>query len=310
MKLHRNARTNPFSRKLLVSRIRKGWAVLAAAEAVGVSRSTAYKWLRRWQDEGHGGLQDRSSAPHHIPHRTPDRLVRRIERLRRHKHWTGRAISHLLQVATSTVSGILRRLGLGRLKDFVPRPKVVRYEREEPGELLHFDIKKLGRFRCPGHRVTGRRSGYRYSRRPGWDFVHVCIDDHSRVAHAEIHDDERHEAAVAFLQRTVAWYRRRRIRIDQVLTDNGSCYRSYAFREACAALGIRHITTRPYRPQTNGKAERLIKTLLDEWAYAKPYRSSGQRAKALGPWLEYYNRERPHGSLGYEPPVSRLRARV
>ena len=307
MKLHGNARTNPFSRKLLVDRIESGDSVRAAAEAVGVSRSTAYKWLRRWREEGEPGLEDRSSAPHQIPHRTPSRLVRRITSLR-HKRWTGRAIALELGLARSTVSAWLRRLGLGLLRALTPPRVVRRYEKQRPGELLHLDVKKLGRFRRPGHRVTGKSAGYRRSYGAGWDFLHVCIDDHSRLAYVEVLDDERKETASGFLRRATTWYRRRGVRVERVLTDNGSCYRSKLFARVCSRLGARHSRTRPYRPQTNGKAERFIQTLLREWAYARLYRSSNQRTKTLAPWLVYYNRQRPHGGIGYETPVARLRA--
>ncbi len=306
VKLHRNARTTPFSRKLLVERIESGDSVRAAAEAVGVSRSTAYKWLGRWRDEGAGGLEDRSSAPHDIPHKTPAGLVQQIEKLRR-KRWTGRAIAARLQMARSTVSAWLRRMGLGLLRGLTPARVVKRYEKQRPGELLHLDVKKLGRFRQPGHRVTGRGPGSYGSRGMGWDFVHVCIDDHSRAAYIEVRDDERKETAAAFLRRACAWYRRRRVKTERILTDNGSCYRSKAFATTCRELGVKHSFTRPYRPQTNGKAERLIQTLMREWAYARRYRSSTQRNKTLAPWLNYYNRERPHGGIGYETPVARLR---
>lgn len=309
MKLHGNARTNPFSRKLLVDRIESGDSIRAAAEAVGVSRSTAYKWLRRWREEGDAGLQDRSSAPHHIPHKTSASLRRRIEELRR-RRWTGRAIALKLGLARSTVGAWLRRLGLGLLRALTPARVVRRYEKRRPGELLHLDVKKLGRFRRPGHRVTGKSAGYRRSRGAGWDFLHVCIDDHSRVAYVEVLDDERQESAVAFLRRARTWFRRRGVQVERILTDNGSCYRSRLFARACHELGVRHSFTRPYRPQTNGKAERFIQTLLREWAYARRYRSSNQRTRALAPWLAYYNRRRPHGSLGYESPVTRLRAGV
>lgn len=311
MKLHGNARTNPFSRRLLVTRIESGDSVRAAAEAVGVSRSTAYKWLARWREEGELGLRDRSSAPHHIPHKTPARLRRRIEALRR-KRWTGRAIAARLGMARSTVGAWLRRMGLGLLRALTPPRVVRRYEKQRPGELLHLDVKKLGRFRHPGHWATGRgkAAGQVRHRGIGWDFVHVCIDDHSRVAYVEVHDDERKETATGFLRRAAAWYRRRRIQVERILTDNGACYRSKDFALACRELGARHGFTRPYRPQTNGKAERFIQTLLREWAYAKRYRSSAERTKLLAPWLAYYNRERPHGGIGYETPVARLRNRV
>lgn len=309
VKLHGNARTNPFSRRLLVERIESGETVRAAAEAVGVSRSTAYKWLRRWSEEGEAGLQDRSSAPHHIPHRTPAKAIQRIEELRR-KRWTGRAIALKLGLARSTVSAWLRRLGLGLLRALTPPRVVKRYEKQRPGELLHLDVKKLGRFRRPGHRVTGRKAGYRRSRGAGWDFVHVCIDDCTRLAYVEVLPDEKKETAAGFLRRAVTWYRRRGIRPERLLSDNGNCYRSQLFGQACRERGLRQSFTRPYRPQTNGKAERFIQTVQREWAYARCYRSSNQRTKALAPWLAYYNRERPHGGIGYETPVARLRSRV
>jgi len=311
VKLHRNARTTPFSRKLLVDRIRAGESVAAAAEAVGVSRSTAYKWLRRWRTQGLAGLEDRSSAPHHIPHKTPARLRKRIEQLRR-RQWTGRAIALELGLARSTVSAWLRRMGLGLLRALTPPRIVRRYEKQRPGELLHLDVKKLGRFRRPGHWATGkgRAAGQVRHRGIGWDFVHVCIDDHSRAAYVEVLNDERKETAAAFLRRACTWYRRRRVRIERVLTDNGSCYRSKAFAATCHELGAKQSFTRPYRPQTNGKAERFIQTVMREWAYARRYRSSTQRNKVLAPWLNYYNRERPHGGIGYETPVARLRSGV
>jgi transposase InsO family protein len=307
--LHANARTNPFSRKLLVDRIESGDSIRAAAEAVGVSRSTAYKWLRRWREEGSSGLRDRSSAPHHIPHKTPARLLRRIEALRR-KRWTGRAIALRLGLARSTVSAWLRRMGLGLLRALTPPRIVRRYEKQRPGELLHLDVKKLGRFRRPGHRVTGKAAGYRRSRGAGWDFVHVCVDDHTRLAYVEVLADEKGATAAGFLRRAFASFARRGVRVERIMTDNAGCYRSDAFREELRRRQVRLLRTRPYRPETNGKAERFIQTLLREWAYARRYRSSNQRNKALVSWLTYYNRERPHGSLGYEPPVARLRARV
>jgi transposase InsO family protein len=309
MNLHPNARTTPFSRKLLVERIESGDSVRAAAEAVGVSRSTAYKWLHRWAEEGEDGMQDRSSAPQHIPHKTADKTVRRIEELRR-KRWTGRAIALKLDMARSTVSGWLRRLGLGLLRALTPPPVVRRYEKQRPGEMLHLDVKKLGRFRHPGHRVKGRQAGYRRSRGAGWDFVHVCIDDCTRLAYVEVLDDERKETAVGFLKRAIRWFRRRKIQPERILTDNGNCYRSKLFAKACEDHDIQQRFTRPYRPQTNGKAERFIQTLIREWAYAKTYRSSTQRAKAIKPFLKYYNYERPHGGIGHETPVARFRTRV
>ena len=304
MKLHRNARTTPISRSILVRRIlTEGWRVGQAAAAAGISRQTARKWVLRYRAHGLPGLEDRSSAPHVIPHRTPARVVARIEQLRR-KRLTGLRIAWKLRMALSTVSAVLRRLGLGRLRALDPKPKIVRYEREHPGELLHLDIKKLGRIGQIGKRITGRPSPR--CRGIGWEFVHVCIDDMSRVAYVEILPNERKETAVGFLRRAVAWFQGREVRVERVMTDNGSCYVSRLFGEVCADLGLRHVRTRPYRPQTNGKAERFIKTLSNEWAYATAYPTSDARAKALGPWLSHYNLERPHTALGYRAPVTRL----
>ncbi len=308
MKTHRNARMTWMGRLLLVQRIvAQCWSVVKASAAAGVSRTTGYKWLRRWQSEGEAGLHDRSSAPRRVWNRTPKRRVSWIERLRR-QLLTARAIATRVRMALSTVGGILRRLGLGSRRALEPREPVVRYERERPGELLHLDVKKLGRFWRPGHRVTGRGHGQGESAGAGWDFVHVCIDDHSRVAYLEVLKDERKETASGSLRRAVAWYAEVGVEVESVLTDNGSCYVSKHFAKTCAELGIRHLRTRPYRPQTNGKAERLIRTLLEEWAYGRTYRDSNARARALGPWLEHYNRRRPHGGIGYVPPATRLPA--
>ncbi len=306
MKLHANARTTPKTRQLLVQRVLKeDWRVSDAACAMGISRATAYKWLWRYEEEGHAGLEDRSSAPGRVWNRTKRWLQRRIEQLRR-KRLTAWAIAKRLGMAISTVGGVLRRLGLGKLKYLDPVEPIVRYERDRPGELIHLDVKKLGRFRCPGKRVTGKLR--RRSQGAGWDFLHVCVDDHSRAAYVEILSDERKESATAFLERATAWLKRHGVDVERVMTDNGSAYCSYAFRDACAALGARHLKTRPCRPQTNGKAERFIQSLMREWAYARPYRSDRARAKALGPWLEHYNRERPHAGIGGKPPFERLPA--
>ena len=309
MRLHANARTTPKTRKLLAERVLKeGWRVSDVAGAMGVSRSTAYKWIWRFEAEGTSGVQDRSSVPRRIWNRTAPRLVRRIEQLRR-RRLAGWRIAEKLHMAISTVSGILRRLGLGRLKSLEPKEAVVRYERERPGELLHLDVKKLGRFRRPGHRVTGDRQAGE-SRGAGWEYVHVCVDDRSRVAYAEILGDERKASCVGFLRRCVAWFAGLGIQVQGALTDNGNGYVSHAFAQACTELGVAHLRTRPYRPQTNGKAERFIQTLLREWAYARRYQSARARAKALGPWLEHYNRRRPHWSLGRRPPFERLKEAV
>lgn len=309
MNLHANAVTTPKARLLLCQRVlEEDWRVADAAEAMGVCRATAYKWLWRYESEGESGLEDRSSAPRRVWNRTARRLERRVERLRRKKliAWE---IAQRVGLALSTVGGILRRLGLGRLSALEPREPVVRYERERPGELIHVDVKKLGRFGKPGKRVRGFGPGRR-TRGAGWDFVHVCVDDCTRLAYAEILSDEGKSSAIGFLERAAQWFQGLGVRVQRVMTDNGSAYRSHAHREACEALGLRHLTTRPYRPQTNGKAERFIQTMLRKWAYGAPYRSDRARAKALGPWLEHYNLKKPHGSLGRQTPYDRLEARL
>lgn len=308
MRTHRNARTTWRSRLLLVNRVLgEGWSVSAAAAAAGVSRTTVYRWLRRWASEGEPGLLDRSSAPHRVWNRTRAAIVDRIARLRR-GGMRATQIAARLRMALSTVAGVLRRLGLSRARDIEEREPVVRYERARPGELLHLDIKKLGRFRRPGKRVLRDRR----CRSPGagWEYVHVCVDDHSRVAYVEVLPNERKESCTGFLERAVVWYAQRGIVTERVMTDNGSGYVSKLFGAACAGLGARHVRTRPYRPQTNGKAERFIQTLLREWAYERPYRSAAARARALGPWLERYNHRRPHRGIGGKPPITRLPAEV
>jgi len=305
MKLHPNAKTTPYSRRLVVRRVlRQGWTQAEAAEAAGVSVRTVAKWIERYRSEGSGGLLDRSSAPQRSPHRTPRGVVRRIEHLRR-RRWTAERIAAALRMASSTVSGILKRIGLGRLRNLEPKEDPQRYERSRPGELLHIDTKKLGRIGRVGHRIN--RDRRTRSRGIGWEFAHVCIDDATRLAYVEVLPDERRESALAFLRRAVAWFRRKRIEVDQVMTDNGSAYISRDHADLCEQLGIRHLRTRPYRPQTNGKAERFIQTLQRDWAYAKPYRSSLIRQKALAPWIHQYNYSRPHRGLDRSTPNQRLR---
>ncbi len=306
MNIHSLARTTPRSRARLIDRvIREDWSVGEAAEAAGVSERTAYKWLARYRSEGMAGLLDRCSRPRRSPARIPQEWRDLVLRLRRSRK-TGPEISEQLGLPRSTVARILRDAGLQRLKLLEPREPAKRYERRRPGELLHLDVKKLGRIGGRvGHRIHGDRSTR--VRGAGWEFVHVAIDDHSRLAYAEVLPDERGVTATAFLERALAWFRRYGIHIERVLTDNGACYRSYAFRRACIGHHIRALFTRAYRPQTNGKAERFIQTLLREWAYIRPYRSSALRTRALRPWLRYYNRQRPHGSLGRKPPISRIR---
>lgn len=308
MRLHGNARTCPRSRRLLVERVEHGWSVAAAAAAAGVSERTAWKWVARFRDEGEAGLVDRSSAPRRVPHRTPGERVAAIVALRRLR-LTGAEIAEALAMPSSTVSLVLKRSGLGRLSRLVPPEPLRRYERERPGELVHVDVKKLGRIARPGHRVFGRTSESGWQRRcfsRGWEFLHVCVDDASRLAYVELLDDERGATVAGFLERAVAWYELRGITVQAVLTDNGAGYRSTIHSLTCRRLRLRHLTTRPYRPQTNGKAERFIQTALREWAYTRLYASSDERANALRHWLIHYNFHRRHGSLRHQAPAARL----
>ncbi len=305
MKTHANARLTPRGRELLCQRVLvEDWRVAVAAEAAGVSARTAAKWLARLRAEGAPGLADRSSAPQRIPHRTAPERVEAIAWLRRLR-LTGPAIAVQLAMACSTVTAVLARLGLNQLSRLEPPEPPNRYQRRHPGSLLHIDVKKLGRFNQPGHRVHGDRR--RHSRGVGWEYVHVCVDDATRLAYVEVLEDERAATAVGFLRRAVAHFASYGVRVRAVMTDNGSAYRSHAHAAACRALGIRHLRTRPYRPQTNGKAERFIRTLLGSWAYAAAYAHSAQRRFALTPWLEFYNQRRPHGALGHQAPADRLR---
>jgi transposase InsO family protein len=302
MNVHDNARLTPFGRGLMIDRIEQGWSVAQACEASGVSVRTAYRWLGRHR-RGEG-LQDRSSAPLDCPHRVPAERVAEIERLRRTR-MTGPAIAAALGMARSTVGLILRRLGLGKLKALDPKPPVIRYQRAAPGEMIHLDTKKLGRFDVPGHRATGNRQSGR-SKHAGWDFLHVCIDDASRLAYTELLPSEGRHDATGFLERALAWLARHGVAVERVMTDNGSAYRSKLFAAALRQAGLRHVRTRPYTPRTNGKAERFIQTSLREWAYAQPYASSAERAKAIQPWNDAYNTQRPHAGIKGLTPWQRL----
>ena len=306
MDVHKNAPLTPAGREAMVRRvIAEGLTPKAVSEAVGVSPKTVRKWVTRFEAEGVAGLRDRSSRPHRLRKPTPPETIARIEALRRQR-CTGRQIAAETGVSPATVSRVLSRRGLSRLKDLEPAEPVQRYERDRPGELIHIDIKKLGRFERPGHRVTGHYPGHPTSEGAGWEYVHVCVDDHSRVAFGRILPDEAKESAVAFLEAAVAYYNSLGITVERVMTDNGSCYKSRAFARTCKNLGLKHKRTRPYTPKTNGKAERFIQTALREWAYARAYRSSNQRARHLSDWLHRYNWHRPHGSLKHKPPISRL----
>lgn len=314
MRLHANARTCPNSRRLLVDRVEAGWSVMEAAEAAGITDRTARRWLARWRAEGETGLLDRSSAPRSIPHKTPANRVQEIVRLRRLR-MTAAQIAIALQMALSTVSAVLKRVGLGKRSRLEPPEPPNRYERRRPGELIHVDIKKLGRILRPGHRVTGDRRSHSKNtytadgRRigdAGWEYVHVAIDDHSRLAYAEVLSDEKGQTATGFLKRAIDFFARHKITVERVMTDNGAAYRSRLHAAACRELGLRHIFTRPYRPRTNGKAERFIQTLQREWAYGQVFQTSAHRTSALNPWLTHYNYTRPHGALSHKPPGSRL----
>lgn len=306
MKLHANARTCPHSRLLIVERVlEEGWTLTRAAEAAGVSVRTAAKWLARYRVEGEAGLYDRSSAPAYVPLRTPEERVQLIAFLRRLR-MTAAEISEVLVMPLSTVSAVLTRIGLGKRSRLEPLEAPNRYERAEPGELLHIDVKKLGRIAAAGHRVTGSRRGQ--TKGIGWEYVHVCVDDATRLAYVEVLEDEKGTTAVGFLRRAVSHFAAYGIRVRGVMTDNGSAYRSLMHALACRALGLRHLRTRPYRPRTNGKAERFIRTLLGGWAYGAIYGSSSERTAALHGWLDYYNRRRAHGSLSHQAPMTRLRS--
>ena len=312
MKLHGNARTCPNSRRLLVDRLEGEWSLTKAAEAAGVSERTAAKWLSRWRAEGETGLLDRSSAPKARPTQLPADRVKAIEALRRLR-MTAAEIAEVLGMALSTVSRWLQRIGLGRLSRLQPPEPPNRYERKRPGELIHVDVKKLGRINGVGHRISGSRASQskgRFAGRRkgalGWEFVHVCVDDATRLAYVEVLNDERGQTAAGFLRRAVRWFASMGIAVERVMSDNGACYRSGLHAKACEELGLRHLFTRPYRPRTNGKAERFIQTLTNRWAYGAIYGSSAERTAALPGWLDHYNFRRRHGSLGHQPPAARL----
>jgi transposase InsO family protein len=305
MQLHGNAALSVKKRLLVCRRVvEQRWTLTKAAAAAEVSVRTARKWVRRYLADGEAGLLDRSSTPHHQPTRTGEGRVQAIAALRRLR-MTGGQIAEVLGMPLSTVSGILTRVGLGRLSRLEPPEPPNRYQRRHPGELIHVDVKKLGRIQGgAGHRIHGSRR--RSPRGGGWEYVHVCVDDATRLAYVEVLADEKAITAIGFLRRALAFYRRHGVGVQRVMTDNGSAYRSAAHALACRALGLRHLRTRPYRPRTNGKAERFIRTLLAGWAYGAIYADSTQRTAALSVWLEHYNYRRPHGALSHQPPATRL----
>lgn len=304
MDVHKNARSTPRSRMLMVERLRAGWQVSEVAAAHGVDPSTVRKWRKRYALEGTAGLQDRSSRPRRSPRRLDAAVEAEIAALRRQR-LSGPVIARRLGRPLSTVGHVLRRCGLGRLKNLEPHLPALRYERQRPGELIHIDTKKLGRIQGVGHRIHGDRR--RRRRGLGWEHLHVAIDDHSRLAYTELLPADTGEACAGFLKRAATWFARLGVRVTSIMTDNAFAYiNSRAFKAQCAALQARHITTRPYRPRTNGKAERFIQTALREWLYAKPYTASLQRAAAMPAWLCDYNARRPHSALAGRPPISRL----
>ena len=303
MNVHKNAKLTPAGRALLVERVHRGESPREVSAALGVSVRTVYKWLKRWEEGGERALEDRSSRPHHSPRRLSRARRREIERLRR-KRWSTPRIAHRLSIPLSTVGVTVRRLGLGRLPRLEPAPPVIRYERACAGELVHLDIKQLARIEAVGHRIHGDRT--RTHRGAGWEYLHVCIDDASRVSYAEVLADQRGPTAAAFLRRAARWFRQWGVPIERVMTDNGSCYVSKVFERAVRALGARHLKTRPYTPRTNGKAERFIRTAKELWAYARPYRHSRERTAALVRFLNFYNCSRPHMGIEGKTPQLRL----
>ena len=319
MQLHANAAVSLIKRRQMVLRVlEQGWTVAEAARAADISSKTCGKWVSRYRADRECGLLDRSSAAKTVANRTDERRIAAIAALRRLR-FTGPEIAEALGMPLSTVSGILTRIGMGRLGRLGLEP-VERYERARPGELVHIDVKKLGRITLPGHRVTGnrRQKSARTTYTPdgrrignaGWEYVHVAIDDCTRLAYVEVLPDEKASTAIAFLRRAVAFYRRHGIHVERLITDNGAPYRSTIHALACRALGIRHLRTRPYRPQTNGKAERFIRTMLGGWAYGALYRNSTERTAALDGWIDYYNHRRKHAALGHKPPIARLNERT
>jgi transposase InsO family protein len=306
MDIHKNARTTPQSRAIIAKRVTSGEPRGSVARGFGVCDRTVAKWTAR-AAEGDLALEDRSCRPHHSPRAISSGLVVEIERLRRRWRWPGAQIAETVGVSRATAARTLQQLGLSRLACLEPRPVIRRYEWEAPGQLLHLDTKKLGRIGQIGHRLSGDRRVR--TRGIGWEFVHVCIDDCSRVAYAEVLPDERSLTVVGFLRRALTWFARRGVAVQRILTDNGNAYRSRLMAAVCRARHVGQRFTRPYTPRTNGKAERFIQTLLREWAYRIPYMSSAQRTAALARWLHYYNWHRRHSALTGQPPINRVVSR-
>jgi transposase InsO family protein len=303
--VHKNAKLTPSGRALIVARHKAGETPRAIAMALGVSPATAYKWLRRFRNEGEAGLADRSSRPHCIQTTQTPEQVAQIERLRRQRMPCWRIAA---QVGTSpaTVARRCGALGLSRLSALDPKEPIVRYEREAPGDMIHIDIKKLGRINGIGHRITGDRTGQSNNRGTGWEYLHLAVDDHSRLAYSEILPDERRKSCLTFLFNALRFFRSHGVKVHRVMTDNGVSFRSHRYAKALRMLGIKHKRTKPYTPKTNGKAERFVQTSLREWAYFKPYAKSDERAAALPGFLNHYNHHRPHFGLNGKTPISRI----
>jgi transposase InsO family protein len=306
MDTHQNARLTPKGREEMVRAVVEGGlSKAAAARKYNTTPKTVGKWVERFHSEGVNGLRDRSSRPLSSPSQTAQATCIAVEALRRQRY-SGKQIAAELAISPATVSRILQRLGLNRLSALEPAEPVRRYERERPGELIHIDIKKLGKFNDIGHRITGDRRGQSNRRGVGWEYVHVSIDDHSRIAFAQVMANEKKRSAITFLKAAIAYYASLGIKVERVMTDNGACYKSFAFRAACKRLRLRHIRTKPYTPKTNGKVERFIQTSLREWAYARAYENSRQRRQHLPTWLHRYNWHRPHAGIDDKTPISRL----
>ena len=306
MDTHENAPLTPKGREMMVRAVMdEGLSKAAAARRFNTTPKTAAKWIKRFEAEGVEGLRDRSSRPHSSPSQTAPATAAAVEALRRQRR-TGNEIAAEVGVSAATVSRILKRLGLNRLAALEPAEPVRRYERAHPGEIIHIDIKKLGKFSRIGHRITGDRTGQSNTRGIGWEYVHLAIDDHSRVAYSEILPDEKRGSCLRFLFNALRFFRSLGVKVRRVMTDNGSSFRSHRYAKALRLLKIKHLRTRPYTPKTNGKAERFVQTSLREWAYAQAYDTSDQRAQELPFWLHRYNWHRPHGAIGSKPPISRI----
>ena len=305
MNLHSNARLTPYSREQIIRRCKAGDSPRAIAGASGVSPATVYKWIRRYKAEGLEGLKDRTSRPRRLREQTPKETAELIEDLRRARKpmWK---IARAVGVSCSTVARICRRAGLSRLQALDPKPEIIRYEKDAPGDMIHIDTKKLGRIDGIGHRITGNRKGQSNKRGTGWEVLHLAIDDHSRMAYSEVLPDETRLSALIFLRNALRFFRRHGVKVRRIMTDNGPAFKSHKYRGCLKRLGIKHKRTKPFRPQTNGKAERFVQTSLREWAYERPYKTSKDRSDNLLPFLHHYNYHRPHWGINGKTPASRL----